>query len=109
MRSRTERKKRLDVHLRPAKKLTVLLLNPGRPFAGAGSSKYVTLVNWSCHLDVWSEALGVRPWSSVKCKFCKVAVMILDPPAAPVAILKSPVSRSSAMEDEMEDCGRFPG
>jgi hypothetical protein len=38
-----------------------------------------------------------------------VAVMILDPPAAPVAILNSPVSRSSAIEEAIEDCGRFPG
>lgn len=29
--------------------------------------------------------------------------MTLDPPAEPVAILNSPVSRSSAMEEEIED------
>ena len=40
-----QQKNRLNAHPRLAKKSTVPLLNPGRPFAVAGSSKYVTLVN----------------------------------------------------------------
>jgi len=35
--------------------------------------------------------------------------MIRDPPAAPVAMMSWPVSKSSTMEEEMEDWGRFPG
>ena len=49
---RPKNNNRWNVHPRLAKKPIVLLLNPGSPFAGAGNSKYVTLVNWSCHLDV---------------------------------------------------------
>lgn len=73
------------------------------------TSKYVTLVSWSCHLDEWTDALGVRPRSMKWYKFCRVAVMILEPPADPVATLNSPVLRSSAIDEEIDDCGRFPG
>jgi hypothetical protein len=40
---------------------------------------------------------------------CIVAVMMRLPPAEPVAMVTSPVSRSSAMLLEMDDCGRLPG
>ena len=35
--------------------------------------------------------------------------MILEPPADPVAVTNSPVTRSSAMEEDIDDWGRFPG
>ena len=55
-------------------------------------------------LELRSEVLVKR-----MCRFCDVAVIILDPSTAPVVILNSPVSRSSEMEEEIDDCGRFPG
>ena len=35
--------------------------------------------------------------------------MMREPPAEPVAMSRSPVSMSSAMEEAMEDVGRLPG
>ena len=42
-------------------------------------------------------------------KLCTVAVMILEPPAAPTTKYKLELSRCSTMTGEMEESGRLPG